>query len=77
MPGPKERLVALQRFEMVSVGAQADVSVGTHHQKCGVLDAEELGSLRLEVPDMVRLIGLCAEGEGRSPPGPPRRSGTF
>ena len=65
MPAPNEVSIALESFEMVPIGAQTDVLVGSHHQQCDVLNTEEIGIDSSELPDLIREVGARAEGKGR------------
>lgn len=61
----EEFAVAFKRAQVVPIRPQADVAVRTHHQQCGALDAEEIGSEGFEAYDWVGRLGLGAEGDGR------------
>ena len=50
---------------MGAVGTHAEVSVGTHHQQCDVLDAEKVGIDRLKMTDVFRQMMVSCEGEKR------------
>ena len=65
MPGLDECVVVLERDEMVSVGSEADVSVGAHCENSGVLDAEEISGGGIEVSDIGGEVGARAEGDDR------------
>jgi hypothetical protein len=65
MPSLDECTVVLERVEMVSVRSEADVSVGAHCEKSGVLDAEEISCGGIEVSDIAGQVRARAEGDCR------------